>query len=96
MVAVPMILREVGASTYGMWATLSIFTGVGGFLDFGVPRSMIFCMGRPVTSGALSEAVFWTAVGIVTGTSILISLGAGVIVTVLVLGRAAGATFRQK
>lgn len=80
VVAVPLILRKVGAGTYGMWATLSLFTGVGGFLDLGVPRSMAFCLGRDGASRGFQQAVFWTSVAIVVGVSLLVGFGGALLI----------------
>jgi len=86
-ILLPLTIKAAGLESYGYWAVLTIFVGIGSALDFGVWKSLVFLIPRAQfsTSQLLSSSLI---VCIGAGTIFAIILGILLILGLPVFGAA--------
>ena len=73
IIFIPPIISQIGEQSYGVWASLAIFTGAGALFDLGIPRSMTYYLGASKKTNNHGSKIFWTSAAIIALIATLIS-----------------------
>ena len=74
VVLLPLVIRRVGLSNYGLWSMLNLFVSLASVLDFGLTKALIFGIHRRhfPTDTLLATALLITSLGSLLTASLLL------------------------